>query len=82
MGEATSQIQLVSAEVCPFAQRSRLVLLEKKLSFELVEINLDNKPDWFTNISPQFPCSTGLVVPALARPEWVVEIEVTAVIPD
>mgnify|MGYP003634832747 CR=1 FL=1 len=29
-----------------------------------------------------FPCSTGLVVDALARPEWVVEIEVTAVIPD
>jgi enamine deaminase RidA (YjgF/YER057c/UK114 family) len=28
------------------------------------------------------PCSTGLVVPAFARPEWVVEIEVTAVIPD
>lgn len=28
------------------------------------------------------PCSTGLVVDALARPEWVVEIEVTAVIPD
>jgi enamine deaminase RidA (YjgF/YER057c/UK114 family) len=29
-----------------------------------------------------FPCSTGLVVTALARPEWIVEIEVTAVIPD
>ena len=29
-----------------------------------------------------FPCSTGLVVPALARPEWIVEIEVTAVIPE
>lgn len=28
------------------------------------------------------PVSTGLVVPALARPEWVVEIEATAVIPD
>ena len=28
------------------------------------------------------PVSTGIVVPALARPEWVVEIEVTAVIPD
>ncbi|HSF95653.1 MAG TPA: RidA family protein [Thermohalobaculum sp.] len=26
--------------------------------------------------------STGIVVPALARPEWVVEIEATAVIPD
>ena len=29
-----------------------------------------------------FPVSTGIVVPALARPEWVVEIEATAVIPD
>ena len=28
------------------------------------------------------PVSTGLVVPALARPEWIVEIEATAVIPD
>lgn len=28
------------------------------------------------------PCSTGIVVPGLARPEWIVEIEVTAVIPD
>ena len=29
-----------------------------------------------------FPVSTGLVVQALARAEWLVEIEVTAVIPD
>ena len=29
-----------------------------------------------------YPCSTGLVVPALARPEWLVEIEATAVIPE
>ena len=29
-----------------------------------------------------YPCSTGLVITAFARPEWVVEIEVTAVIPD
>ncbi len=28
-----------------------------------------------------FPVSTGLVVSALARPEWVVEIDATAVIP-
>ena len=28
------------------------------------------------------PVSTGLVVSALARPEWVVEIDATAVIPD
>lgn len=29
-----------------------------------------------------FPVSTGIVVQALARPEWVVEIDVIAVIPD
>ena len=29
-----------------------------------------------------YPVSTGLVVPALARPEWLVDIEATAVIPD
>ena len=28
------------------------------------------------------PVSTGIVVAALARPEWVVEVEATAVIPD
>lgn len=28
------------------------------------------------------PVSTGIVVPALARPEWLVEIEATAVIPE
>jgi enamine deaminase RidA (YjgF/YER057c/UK114 family) len=29
-----------------------------------------------------FPVSTGLVVSALARPEWLVEVEATAVIPE
>lgn len=29
-----------------------------------------------------FPVSTGLIVNGLARPEWVMEIEATAVIPD
>ena len=29
-----------------------------------------------------YPCSTGLIVDGLARPEWVMEIDVEAVIPD
>jgi enamine deaminase RidA (YjgF/YER057c/UK114 family) len=29
-----------------------------------------------------YPCSTGLIVNGLARPEWVMEIDVAAVIPD
>ncbi|ODU22580.1 MAG: enamine deaminase RidA [Sphingomonas sp. SCN 67-18] len=35
--------------------------------------------EWLRGV---FPVSTGLVVSALARPEWLVEIEVTAVIPE
>jgi enamine deaminase RidA (YjgF/YER057c/UK114 family) len=29
-----------------------------------------------------YPVSTGLIVNGLARPEWVMEIEATAVVPD
>ena len=29
-----------------------------------------------------YPCATGLVVKGLAQPEWLMEIDVTAVIPD
>ena len=29
-----------------------------------------------------YPCSTGLIVDGLARPEWVMEIDVFAVIPE
>ena len=35
-----------------------------------------------TYIKNVYPVSTGLVVQALARPEWLVEIDGTAVIPD
>ena len=46
------ELKLISAEVCPYAQRSRLVLLEKGLEQELVEIDLRNKPAWFDEVSP------------------------------
>lgn len=42
-----SQIKLFSARACPFAHRTRLVLAHKQLPFELVEIDLKNKPTWF-----------------------------------
>ena len=34
-----SEIKLYSARACPFAHRSRLVLGEKRVKFELVEID-------------------------------------------
>lgn len=44
-------LQLYSAKACPFAHRTRLVLGEKGVDFELTEIDLQNKPDWFGQIS-------------------------------
>ncbi|HEY0464442.1 MAG TPA: glutathione S-transferase family protein [Polyangiaceae bacterium] len=46
-----AEITLFSARACPFAHRTRLVLAEKRLDFELVEIDLQNKPAWFHTVS-------------------------------
>ncbi|MBE7380148.1 MAG: glutathione S-transferase family protein [Leptolyngbya sp. SIO1E4] len=45
-------IQLYSAAVCPFAQRTRIVLHEKGLEFQTHEIDLKTKPADFLEISP------------------------------
>ncbi len=45
-------LKLMSAEVCPFAQRTLILLAEKALAFEHLEIDLANKPDWFEDVSP------------------------------
>jgi glutathione S-transferase len=42
-----ANIRLFSARACPFAHRTRLVLAHKRVEFELVEIDLQNKPAWF-----------------------------------
>jgi glutathione S-transferase len=45
-------IEIYSAILCPFAHRARLTLLEKGIPFELIEIDLQNKPANFLEISP------------------------------
>ena len=45
-------VELYSASVCPFAHRTRLTLLEKGIDFQLIEIDLNNKPAWFSQVSP------------------------------
>lgn len=46
------ELQIISANVCPYAQRTRMALRDKGLDFELAEIDLKNKPDWFLDVSP------------------------------
>ena len=36
-----------SPRFCPFAERTILVLLTKGTPFDVVNINLNKKPDWF-----------------------------------
>jgi glutathione S-transferase len=52
MSNLESTIELISSATCPFAQRSRMVLLTKGADFRFTEISLDDKPDWFLQISP------------------------------
>ena len=45
-------VELFSYEACPYAQRTRMALLEKGIPFTLTEVDLYNKPDWFKALSP------------------------------
>lgn len=46
------KLQLVSHVLCPYVQRSVIVLEEKKIPYERIDIDLDNLPAWFSAISP------------------------------
>jgi len=46
------KIELITAEVCPYAQRTHMTLIEKGLPFERREVDLKNKPAWFEEVSP------------------------------
>jgi len=44
--------KLTSFPLCPYVQRALIVLAEKKVPFERIDIDLANKPDWFLKLSP------------------------------
>lgn len=43
---------LISFHLCPYVQRAAIVLSEKGASFDRVNVDLADKPDWFLKISP------------------------------
>lgn len=51
-GHDPGRLEIVSSNTCPFAQRTRMVLMAKNLDFVFTEIDLNAKPDWFLAISP------------------------------
>ena len=46
------QLELISTRRCPFVQRSIITLRHKGIDHEMTFIDLDDPPDWFTQISP------------------------------
>jgi glutathione S-transferase len=51
-------LELISFDLCPFVQRSRITLLKKQVDHKITNIDLKNKPQWFLEISPlgKVPC--------------------------
>ncbi|KFL31073.1 glutathione S-transferase [Devosia riboflavina] len=47
-----SKLTLISFPTCPYVQRAVIALKEKGVPFDVVYIDLANKPDWFLAISP------------------------------
>lgn len=45
-------LTLVSHPLCPFVQRAAIVLLEKGVTFDRINVDLSAKPDWFLALSP------------------------------
>lgn len=45
-------MELYSARVCPYAHRTRLLLIEKGVAFAHIEVDLKNKPARFLEVSP------------------------------
>jgi glutathione S-transferase len=58
-------ITLYNAARCPYAARARIVLAEKGLEFDVVEIDLSDRPDWLYEKNP-----TGRV-PVIEEDDWV-----------
>ena len=53
-----AELQLYSYAACPFAQRTRMVLAEKAIDFDLIEVDVYDKPEGWETISPygKVPC--------------------------
>ncbi|XP_014210802.1 pyrimidodiazepine synthase-like [Copidosoma floridanum] len=52
------KLRLYSMRFCPYAQRIHLVLDAKKISYDVVYVNLSQKPEWLQEKSPlgKVPC--------------------------
>lgn len=52
------KLSLISHHLCPYVQRSVITLSEKQIPYERINVDLSDKPAWFSAISPlgKVPC--------------------------
>jgi len=61
--ETEEMLKIIGHNLCPYVQRVVILMNEKNVPFERIDIDLDNKPDWLAQYSP-----TG-TVPLLLLPD-------------
>ena len=69
-------MNLYSGTTCPFSHRCRIVLFEKGMDFQVIDVDLFNKPEEMAAINPhnRVPVlverepNSGVSVPARVRP--------------
>lgn len=47
-----NSLTLVSHKLCPYVQRAVIVLEEQGVRYKRIDIDLDNTPEWFRQLSP------------------------------
>jgi glutathione S-transferase len=47
-----NKLTLISSPTCPYVQRAAIALREKQVAFEVMYVDLADKPEWFLAISP------------------------------
>ena len=68
-------ITLYDAPRCPYCARVRLVLAEKRVAFDVVTVDLDDRPDWIRELNPPSGRVPVLDEDGLVLPESVVICE-------
>ena len=49
-GRKLEELELISSKMCPFVQRSIIILQYKNIPHKVTFIDLEDLPDWFTQI--------------------------------
>ena len=47
-----NKLTLISHKLCPYVQRAVIALEEQGIEYKRIDIDLNNRPDWFLQLSP------------------------------